>query len=353
MKDKILIIGGYGKVGSIVSKHLAQLYPDQIIVAGRSIEKAKKITNALLNGTIPLEFDVNNITNFEILSEVKLVIMCIDQNNTYFVEACINFGIHYIDITADECFITKIEALNKQAIKNNSSVILSVGLAPGITNILVKHCSNYFPKSKLIDIFILLGSGEKHGEAAYRWTFDNLHSSYVLGNFSKPIRSFSLPKKTKLLGKRTFYTFNFSDQHTLSKTINTEKIITRMAFDSKLLTLFIRLLRNIGLTILFKNKKVQNCLIKLFSQSNIGSDLYAVKAVLEDTKGESYECSVVGNGEAKITAFVAVELANYLLKNKTKNGVNHVHNIVEDVPKFLENLKKYDSKIITNIKPHN
>lgn len=345
MRDKILIIGGYGKVGSIVSEHLSKLYLNKVVVAGRSFQKAKKLTDRILNGSIPYEFDIVKGEDSALLKQVTLVVMCIDQKNTNFVEKCITEGIHYIDITADYNFIEKIERLNNQAKLNSSSLILSVGLAPGITNLLAQHCANKFNEIKLIDILILLGIGEKHGDAAYRWTFDNLHSTYKVRNFSHLIKSFTLPKKYNLLGSRTFYTFNFSDQHTLSKTINAEQIITRMAFDSKLLTLLIKWLRTSGITILFKNKTIQSTGIKLFSRFDIGSDLFAVKAVVENYKGEVYESSVSGNGEAEITAYVATEIAYYLLENEVSYGVNHVHNIITDIPLFLNRLKKYDETI--------
>ena len=42
MKSKILIIGGYGTVGRIVSEKLSELYPNQIIITGRNLNRAKK-----------------------------------------------------------------------------------------------------------------------------------------------------------------------------------------------------------------------------------------------------------------------------------------------------------------------
>ncbi|WP_375578502.1 saccharopine dehydrogenase NADP-binding domain-containing protein [Marivirga tractuosa] len=166
----ILIIGGYGKVGSIISKHLAQYFPNRIIVAGRNLKKAKQLSKTLRNGVIPYQIDISNPKNFEILGEVSLVIMCIDQENTDFVSLCINKEIHYVDITANQEFIEKTELLHNRAKQKNITIALSVGLAPGITNLLAQHCVLKSPNSNLIDIFILLGLGEKHGEAAYRWT---------------------------------------------------------------------------------------------------------------------------------------------------------------------------------------
>ncbi|MEC4115174.1 hypothetical protein [Myroides pelagicus] len=103
-----------------------------------------------------------------------------------------------------------------------------------------------------------MGIGEKHGTAAYRWTFDNIDQSYNVrhNNQSRPVQSFSNPKPCEMMGPRLFYTFNFSDQHTLNATLKNTKVMTRMAFDSRFLTRLIAFSRQIGLTKLLKNKKI-------------------------------------------------------------------------------------------------
>ncbi len=47
MKDNILVIGGYGKVGTLISTHLAQLFPKKIIVAGRNLKRAEQLSEIL------------------------------------------------------------------------------------------------------------------------------------------------------------------------------------------------------------------------------------------------------------------------------------------------------------------
>jgi len=347
MKDNILIVGGYGKVGSIISRHLAELYPKKIIVAGRSFEKAKTLSETLDHNVIPYHLDIDSQTDNAVLENTKLVVMCIDQKDTKFVELCIETGVHYIDITANQHFIDQVELLDEKAKSNNVIVALSIGLAPGITNLLAQHCANQISETTVIDIFILLGIWEKHGDAAYRWTFDNIHSSYNINDSgkTKTIKSFTLPQKINLAGKRKFYTFNFSDQHTLAKTINTKQVLTRMAFDSTILTSLVALLRKSGLTKIFNYKIFQNICIYLFKKMKIGSDEFAVKAVAGNTANEIYECNLEGKGEGKTTAYIAIETVLYVIQNNFSNGVRHIHQIIENIPEFLENLKRYDSTI--------
>lgn len=348
MKDKILIIGGYGTVGSTIASHLSTLYPNKVIVAGRNIEKAKKLTEKLNDLTIPYEFDVSNISSLEILKNVRLVIMCIDQKDNDFVETCIKNKINYIDITANQQLIEKFEKLNAKAKEKEVSVVLSVGLAPGITNLLAKQCIQKLPDTKNIEIYILLGLGEKHGDSAYQWTLKNIHKNYTiqLNGTEKPVKSFTNPKTTNLLGKRTFYYFNFSDQHSLAKTMGVPTVETRLAFDSILFTKLIAILRKIGFTKLLNNKIIQKIMIPLFKNSNMGSDLFAVKVVSKNNRKKSYQCELTGRNEGNITALLTVQLAlKYLKTNTLQKGVLHLNEVIENIPLFLADVKKMDNSI--------
>ncbi len=348
MDKKILVVGGYGAVGSIISLELSKIYPEKVIVAGRSYEKAKKFTDN--RRLIPMKLDHSKIDELNFLDEISLVIMCIDQTNTTFVEACVEKGVQYIDISANQKIIEQIDLLDTKAKKNKTSIISSVGIAPGITNLLVQHLLKESPKNKTIDIYVLLGLGEKHGDAAFQWTFDNIDTTYMVGN--NKIKSFTLPKMTNLLGNRTFYSFDFSDQHTLLKT-NKISVTTRMAFDSSFLTRTIGFLRKIGLTKIFRNKTIQKTFISIFKKSLIGTDVFGVKAVVTAENDQLLEASVTGNGEGKATAFVAVQTAIYLLENSIPSGAHHLHQVIEDIPLFLNNLTRYDSELKINLKANN
>lgn len=352
MKDKILIIGGYGKVGRVISTHLASRYPQQVIVAGRNFKKAQEVAQELHSTVIPYTLDIHTAVDDPILEQTQLVIMCIDQQDTSFVASCIKHKVHYMDITANQVFMDQVEALHDQAMQNQVLLALSIGLAPGITNLLTKHGLNQVPKATVADLFVLLGLGEKHGDAAYKWTFDNIHTTYSLMEKEKTvqIKSFTQPLKTDVLGKRSFYTFNFSDQHALRRTTALTTVKTRMAFDSKVITSLVGFLRKLGITKVFTLPKVQNLSMILFKSIGLGSDVFGVKVVVSNPENERYECRVTGHDEGKTTAAVAIEMALYLLQNKVPFGVNHMHQVIEDIPSFLAKLKVHNSTIQFDLK---
>ena len=351
MKRKILIVGGYGAVGSSIAERLMKVYPHQIIIAGRIFSKAQAKAEEFQNKVIPQQLDVNNLKDFSVLNEVELVIMCLDQQNTDFVEYCISKGISYIDISADYQNLQKIEKLHCLAEQNNSTVVLSVGLAPGITNLLAQYVVSQMQNVESIDIFVLLGLGEKHGDHAYRWTFDNVDSNYTLKihDEEKTLKSFTQPLKTNLSGNRNFYLFNFSDQHVLLNTLDVPKVQTRMAFDVEWFTELTAFLRKLRITRFFRNKKVKDFAIQSFKNFPMGTDVFGVKVIAKDKNGNSKSVIVKGNNEGRITASVAAEIAVLVLDENLPKGVFHSHQLVKDIPVFLNKLKNYDSGFQLNL----
>lgn len=56
--------------------------------------------------------------------------------------------------------------------------MLSIGLAPGLTNLLAAHAHRLLDEVTELDIFIMLGLGDRHGKAAMEWTVDHLCTRY-------------------------------------------------------------------------------------------------------------------------------------------------------------------------------
>jgi len=344
--QNIIIVGGYGAVGNIIARELSAVFPGRVIIAGRNFEKARQLSKRLDGKVLPLQLDLRGHYDQDILANIYLVIMCIDQQDTRFVNSCIERGIDYIDISANQNLLEKIEAMDEDARKSGSRVILSVGLAPGLTNLLARHCLNRLGGADSLDLFILLGLGEKHGEYAYRWTMDNFHKEYEIGlaGGKRLLQSFTNPKTADLSGWRKFYLFDFADQHRLSKIPGLKEVMTRMAFDSRILTTAVALMRKLGLTRLFKNPKVQSFLIPVFRVLPFGTDIWQIKTTAEKN-GRQISCSLKGHGEGKITAYTTVLVAKHLLSKAEGKGVMHIDELVIDIPGFLVGLEHYEQHI--------
>jgi saccharopine dehydrogenase-like NADP-dependent oxidoreductase len=364
-EGKILIVGGYGAVGQVITKRLANLFPAKVIVAGRNFQKAEEFSNELDGNITPMKLDILSIPdNDRRLDKIDLVIMCIDQTQTKFVFQCVKRGIHYIDITANYNFLSKIEKLNNEAKTNNSTVVLSVGLAPGITNLLAKQCKYMVKNIQYADIYIMLGLGEAHGEAAYRWAFEDLNDTFFIKENGKKrqVKSFRDGKQSIFpegIGKRTAYRSNFSDQHVIPKTLNIDSVSTRICFDSSVMTWVYALLRKTGLSKLVKFRIAQNFLMKTLKLITLGSDQFVLKieAGANQEDGLFYECSISGNGQGKNTGLVAAKVAEKLYTSSFASGVFQIEQLFDPLVffdslsanlKFEESILVDNKKVLTN-----
>lgn len=195
-EGKILIIGGYGAVGQTICTVLGNNFPGKVIAAGRNYQKASEFSMNTGKKILAMELDINKAQNLKLPEDVSLIVMCIEQTNTEFVEKCIREGIHYVDISATYEFLSKLELLDNEAKKHNSTAVLSVGLTPGVTNLLAKYLKSKLGDIHRIDSYIMLGLGEAHGEASIRWVLENINKEFSIKQYdgSKLVRSVDIGK---------------------------------------------------------------------------------------------------------------------------------------------------------------
>lgn len=297
---------------------------------------------------VPAELDISAAIDYESLFEgVGVVVMCRDQDSAEIARQCLNRGIHYVDISASYPVLSKIEALRETARESGATAVLSVGLAPGLTNLLAKHCQSKVPEMTAADIYVLLGLGEAHGEAAIRWTLENLDTTYsVLENGkTKQVKSFQDSKKTVFpdgTGRRTTYRFNFSDQHVIPYTLGLQGSSTRLCFDSALVTSLLALMKKTKLSRIFTIKKVERFVTGLLKRMNIGSDEFVIKVEGSGFRRNEalYECSLKGNGEGRVTGLVAASIVEKLVDFAYPSGVFHIEQLF-NLSEFLKNPDNY------------
>lgn len=351
LKDKIIVVGGYGQVGSVICHELGRRYPGKVYAAGRHLDRAVHFSKLTKGKVLPLHFDVKEPTTDDFFKDVALVIMCLDLQKVDFVQACVDHEVNYLDITADYSIISKIETLRPK----RSTIVLSVGLAPGLTNLLTKLGTERLDYVEEADIHILLGLGEAHGRAAIEWTINQLNSTYTVieRGIEKKVTGFSDGKHVLFpggLGTRTTYRFNFSDQHVLPSTLGISSISTRLCFDSAFMTHVVAGLRRIGIIRWLEHPKIRKKVVDLLCKIKWGSEVYAVSIVatgILDGRLTRYQGSIRGTREFYATGRVATFAANQLYSNPQAPGVFHMEQLFQpmDVLKALEDMMTFEEKI--------
>ena len=334
MKKKIVVIGGYGHVGGRICQALAQPYPGQVVAAGRSLKRAEAFCSSSAGAILPLAIDVARAPDESLLQEAGLIIMCLDQQDTRFVQACLARGIHYIDISANYSFLSQVEALHDLASERGASAWISVGLAPGLTNLLARLVRDKLDDTSTIEITIMLGLGDAHGKAALEWTLDNAVKDFENGQAASGDRrrlvSLSDGRTVNWgngLGKRRAYRFNFADQHILPGTLEVSEVATRLSLDPGWMTGLLAAAKRLGLLQPLRLPFLRSLAVRAFAGMRMGQPLYALHVQANGRKdGQPASVAAVlrGRHESEVTALAAAAIALEICSGRAPGGVRHI-----------------------------
>ncbi len=315
-KNKIMIIGGHGKVGQYITKELKHY---NLILVGRNKDKIKSFLNKEKIQADICSMDIHNI-DFTELNRVGWVIVCVDQENTKLVEFCDTHGIDYMDVTANSEYIEKIQNLK---LRGTSKILLGVGLAPGLTNLLAEKFVLMYPFADMINIELILGLGEKHGDAAIQWTLDNFLKSYshkTLGYIRPFTQKSTIHTGQKSLGT---YNFNFVDQHMLNVKHKDKTFTTYLGFDQSIVTDFIYRANKFGLLGLLKYKPIYRIAESILKNPKYGTDIFMVTIQAAENTINAW-----GHDEGRFTGLIAAEAAKRMATMDLKNGLLDISDVI-------------------------
>lgn len=214
---KVLVLGGYGEVGARIVAQL-RAAGDVAIAAGRDPARADRVVDLNEAGAESLRTAV---------ADTDVVINAAGVEDPALASLITHHGSALVDITASSGYVAALERLDLPR-----PVLLSVGLAPGLTNLLAaaQHAVTPGP----IDIAILLGAGERHGPAGIAWAYQLLGRRFRDPATGQRVRNYTQPQRFDLPGhgRRRLYRADFSDQHILSRDLNVP-VRTYLGLDSR------------------------------------------------------------------------------------------------------------------------
>ena len=194
MSFTVLILGGYGNFGSKIAKRLALDNAIDLLIAGRNIDKARDFSLQLekISGRrcIPLLLDTANADFAQTLAKsgAQLLIHTSGpfQSQNYCVaEACINNGIHYIDLADGRDFVNSFGQLNELA-KNKGVLALSgASSVPGLSSAVIHEYLDNFSVFETLEYGISPGNQAERGEATVAAIL-----SYTGHTFQRPENAF-------------------------------------------------------------------------------------------------------------------------------------------------------------------
>lgn len=135
---KVLIIGGYGTFGQRIARQLSDAPHLEIIIAGRSLDKAQALCRQLSGATTftPQQLDRNK---FDLEVKPDLIIDASGPFQTYdgqpVIDYAIEHSIDYADLSDDGAFTASVKARHAEAKAANVTLISGLSTCPVLSAI--------------------------------------------------------------------------------------------------------------------------------------------------------------------------------------------------------------------------
>jgi saccharopine dehydrogenase (NAD+, L-lysine-forming) len=334
----ILIAGGYGVVGQRLATHVARAYPGRVIVAGRSIERARNAAQAVGEGARPLAIDVNQQASVErALESVGMVVSCVEQTAPYtLLRAAAARGIAYTDLTASSIWRSAL-ALHAEAEARGARIVLGAGLVPGISSAMVRAAADRLGRLNTVETALLLSVGDAFGPDSLRYLLRELAVPLAITESGREriVACFSEPRAVEFpapIGRRAAWRAPFADQYFFPRSLEVATASTRLSLDPAWTGAVIAAVLRVGPARLLHREGFRRCVHRLVSAAHRQHNASDRWALVVDTRGSSGAAhfSLLGHGQAEATATAASVLVRMLCDGAiTRPGVWLAEQVVE------------------------
>ena len=322
-QQKIMILGGYGAFGSLISEQLVD--SANVIIAGRDRERGQKFADSIranfvlcnakdkksLQKTVSGAYIVINASGPFIPKDYSIPQTCIEEN-------C-----HYIDLADDREYVKEFNELDELAKEREIFSCTGASTTPAVTYALVSELSSQYPHVHSIKIYLSAGNKNKPGISTFEsilsyagtpihvWNHDQWES--FVGWGSSEYFEFPPP-----VGKRFVQLCSVPDLELFPKMFEADEVIFKAGVE---LPIF-----NLGLSVLAQVKRfipqinlpaLAEPLVKISRLSkNFGSFSGGVLVMLDDESGNPKSLALVtAQNGPRIPTSPSVILARKLLRD--------------------------------------
>jgi saccharopine dehydrogenase (NAD+, L-lysine forming) len=322
---KILLVGGYGHVGTVLAHELAVRYPGQLIIAGRHCDLAEALAATLPGGADAAQVDVRDEASVKLAAQhAQLMVNCsLDQRTPTLLRAAFANASAYLDIGANAGAIAGMLALSTEAAQYGTCALVGAGLDPGCTNMLAALASARAGGAHAINVALLLSQGDAFGEVAidyilealaYPTTVDYLGQRQELYAYRERRHcEFPLP-----YGRKLAYRFPFPEQAFFAETLQAKQAANWYAMDSAAINTLLAAAVRLGLTRLLRHAGVRATTRWLFQQLSRlpgGKDDVCALAEAQGPNG-TWRVSLTSHQESKTTALCTLPIVEALFEGR-------------------------------------
>jgi saccharopine dehydrogenase (NAD+, L-lysine forming) len=350
MNHRIGILGGYGRTGRIVVQELAKLPNVDVTLGGRDLGKANAVLSSSgfssARAVVADALDPESLKRF--CSDRDVVINCTGPTCRVLDRvawAALQSGAHYIDPGGYDTVYRSMKDRNGGGPAQNRVCLISAGLCPGITELLVQHMADWFDQPASLDFYM-----DGRCDMSLGVFEDMIHTFFPIevGTFEHGVftprskwasKSYQFPKP---IGKQRAVPLAWPEIQRFATERHLPHVGWHVAANLQFLTL-----KDL-IHPLFKNlTKAGGRLLKIFYDLEISKygDMYVFAVESEGRKnGEMRhaKATMVVRGEElyRLTAVALVVAAQTILGGEAVPGIHYLADGVKPAS-FIERLRPY------------
>jgi len=209
--SRIVIVGGYGAFGTRAAERLARESGLSIVIAGRSLAKARAQAATLVaqGARASLEpglLDATRATAEQIRQFAPAVLINasgpFQQQDYSLARTCIAAGCHYIDLADARAFVVNVASLDKEARAANVCVISGASSVPGLSSAAVRQLADGLAEVDEVHVGISPGNSFDPGVATV---------ASIIGAAGKPFKVWVDGRWTTAYGWQRLHRHPFSE----------------------------------------------------------------------------------------------------------------------------------------------
>lgn len=237
----ILIVGGYGTVGSALARLCAPTWP--LLLTGRNPSKGQELASEL--GATVDRWDLNDPEPFS--AAPRAIVSTVNDPEDRVLRAAVVAGIPYVDVTRWTSRMMRAATLTTQ-LQPSAPVLLSSGWMGGVVNIVAASLSHEVGGAENIDVAIRYDVNDRAGVDSVDF-MDRLGQDYEVrrGGTLATVSPLSDATWVDIGGHRTKVArLDTPEQVTLPITLGAGSVTTRIGFSSNTSTRALLAAKTVG-----------------------------------------------------------------------------------------------------------
>jgi hypothetical protein len=340
--SSVIIFGGYGVFGSLIAQELVSRGLS-VTIAGRQESKGQKLKEKLGQGVQVQIADVKNRhSTLSALHAHSIAVHCagpFHENETTLLEACLERGCHYLDISDDRTYIARVRGLHEDFLEKGLSAVYGASSLPGISGALASMLAQERKDPpQEIRVVLFIGNRNPKGEAAFESVFKIFGKSISAPQgILRGMRDQEWVDLPPPFGRRPAFNFESPEYDLFPEQFQAASVRVKVSFEWKAAGLLLSFLSHLPRRVssLFKGP-----LLKMGNgMSAWGSSGGVLQVSFSYPDGSSSSVSLLAEEQGQRMAILpAVFAVLQLLKNTPRSGVSSAYEFLGN--RLLQGLRE-------------